>query len=62
MPKRLVVQQGELGTEKVVCPCSARGIRRREGCVPMELVVQQGGLRYKEVCAPKEKSNSACIT
>ena len=23
----------------------------------MELVVQQGGLRHKEVCAPKEKSN-----
>ena len=32
---------------------SARGIRDGECCVPMELVVQQGGVRSREGGVPK---------
>ena len=43
MPKKLVVQEGALGT--------GRCFRHRKGCVPEKLVVQEGALSTgKVVC------------
>ena len=50
MPKKLVVQEGAIGTGKVAC-CSGRCFRHRKGCVPKKLVVQEGALGTgKAVC------------
>ena len=50
MPKKLVVQEGALGTGKVVCLRSSL-FRKGKGCVPKKLVVQEGALGTgKVVC------------
>ena len=58
MPRKLVAQQGGLGTGKMVCLGilwfnfgSARWSRHRKDGVPRKLVAQQGGLGTgKMVC------------
>ena len=51
MPRKLVAQQGGLGTGKMETSGSVRWSRHRKDGVPRKLVAQQGGLGTgKMVC------------